>query len=54
MEELLNPVFQLVGLFLAHIVDPRAVVAERGIAHCAIELRVVDPVEFKGEEEQME
>ena len=54
MEELLDPVFELVGLFLAHVLDPGPVVAERGIAHRGLQLRVIDAVELEREKQKMQ
>ena len=54
MEKLFDPVFKLVGLFLAHVFDPGPVMAERGIAHRGLELRIVDAVEFEREEQKMQ
>ena len=54
VEQLLDPILELVGLFLAHILDPRPVVAERRIGHRRVELFIVDAVELEREEQQMQ
>ncbi len=54
MEEFFDPVFELVGLFLPHVLDPRPVMAERGVAHGGINVRVVDAVELEREEQQVQ
>ena len=53
MEQELDAIVELVGLFLAHILDPRTVVAERRIGHGAVDQRVVDAIELQGEEQKM-
>ena len=54
VEELLDPVLELIGLFLAHVLDPGPVVAERGIAHRGLQLRVIDAVELEREKQKMQ
>jgi len=54
VEELFHPVFELVGLFLTHVLDPRAIVAERGVAHRCFKLFVGDAVEFEREEKHVQ
>ena len=54
VEQLLDPVFELIGLFFAHILDPRAVVAERRVAHRRVQQVVVDAVELEREEQQVQ
>ena len=53
VEELLDAILELVGLVLAHVLDPRPVVAERRIGHRRFEHRVVDAVELEREEQEM-
>ena len=53
MEELLDAVLQLVGLLLADVLEPRPVMAERGIAHGDVEHGVVDPVQLQRKEKQV-
>ena len=54
MEQLLDAVFELVRLVLAEVLDPRPVVAERGIGHRLVERRVVEPVQVEREEQQVQ
>ena len=54
MEQLLDAVFELIRLLLAHILDPRPVVAERVIAHRGVQRRVVEAIELEGEEQKMQ
>ena len=54
VEELLDPVFELVGLFLAHVLDPGPIMAERGIAHRSLQQRVIDAIELKREKQEMQ
>ena len=54
MEELLDAVLELVGLLLAHILDPRPVMAERWVGHGGVQRGVVDAVELKREEQEMD
>jgi hypothetical protein len=51
VEQLLDAVLELIGLFLAHILDPRPVMAERGILHRLFQHGVVDAVELEAEEQ---
>ena len=53
VEELLDAVLELIGLFLADVLEPRPVMAERRVRHRGFELGVVDPVELEREEQQM-
>ncbi len=53
MEKLLDAVFELVGLFLADVLDPGPIMGERGVGHGAFQHAVVDLVEFKGKEQQV-
>ncbi len=53
MEKLLHPVFQLVGLFLAQVVDPRPVMRQRRRSrHRLVESRFAETVELQFEEHQ--
>ena len=54
VEQLLDPVLELIGLFLAHVLDPGPVMAERGIGHGGLERGVVDAVELEREEQEMQ
>ena len=54
VEQFLDPVLELVGLVLAHVLEPRPVVTERGIAHRLFQHRVVDAVELEREEQEMQ
>ena len=54
VEQLLDAVLELIGLLLAHVLDPRPVMAERGVAHRGFERRVIDAVELEREEQQMD
>ncbi len=53
VEQLLDAILELIGLVLADVLEPRPVVAERGIGHRGFELGVVEPVELEHEEQQM-
>ena len=53
MEEPLELLVELIGLFLAQIVDPRLVARERGHLQRARECGVVDLVELELEEDQV-
>ena len=53
VEELLDAILELIGLVLADVLEPRAVVAELGIGHRRFELGVVEAVELQHEEQQM-
>ncbi len=53
VEQLLDPVLELIGLLLAHVLDPGPVMTERGVAHGGIERGIVDAVELEREEQQM-
>src|SRR3954468_22300753 len=53
MEQLLDPIFELVRLVLADVFDPRPIMAERRLLHGCFELGVVDPVELEHEEQEM-
>ena len=54
MEQFLDAVLELIGLFLAHVLDPRPVMAERRIGHGGFELGIVDAVELEREEQEMQ
>ena len=54
VEQLLDAILELIRLLLAHVLDPRPVMAERGIGHRGVERRIVEPVEFEREEQQMQ
>ena len=54
VEELLDAVFELVGLVEAQVDDPRAVMAEGGVGgECGVDDGVVEAVKFKREEEEV-
>src|SRR6476620_2797396 len=53
MEELLDPVLELVRLVLAQILDPRPVMAELGRLYGALDHIIVNAVELKREEQEM-
>ena len=53
VKELLDAILELIGLVLADVLEPRPVVAERGIAHRRVELGIVEPVELEHEEQEM-
>jgi hypothetical protein len=50
VEQLLDAIFELIRLVLAHVFEPRPVMAERRLPHGGFELGVVDPVELEHEE----
>ena len=55
VEQLLDAVLELIRLLLAHVLDPRPVVAERADRAIArVQRRVVDAVELEREEQQMQ
>ena len=54
VEQFLDPVLELIGLFLAYVLDPGPVMAERGVGHGGVECGVVDAVELEGEEQHMQ
>ncbi len=53
MEQLLELVFELIGLLLAQVFEPGAVMAQFGLGHCLLEHLVVEPVELKREEQEL-
>ncbi len=53
VEQLLDAILELVRPIAAHVLEPRPVMAERGIGQSRIELRVVDAVELELEEQQV-
>ena len=53
VEQLLDAIFELIGLFLADVLDPRPVMAERRVRHGALQHLVVDLVELERKEQQM-
>ena len=53
MEQQLDAILELIRLFLADILEPRPIVPERRLRHGAIDLRVVDAIEFEPEEQQV-
>ena len=53
MEQLLDAVFELIRLVLAHVFEPRPVMPERRLLHGGFELGVVDTVELEHEEQEM-
>ena len=53
VKQLLDAILELVGPVAAHVLEPRPVMAERGIGHRRFEQRVVDAVEFEREEQEM-
>ncbi len=46
VEQLLDAVFELVGLLLAHVLDPRPVMPKRRIAHGGFQRGILDAVEL--------
>ena len=53
MENLLDPVLKLIGLFRSDIGKPRLVMGERIGSGSRVENRVLDPVELKLEKQQV-
>ena len=53
MEQLLYPVLELIGLFLAQILEPRTVVPELRVGHGSFEQFVVEPIELEREEQEL-
>jgi hypothetical protein len=47
MEKLLDAILELIGLFLADVLDPRPVATERGVRHGVLQDGVVNLVEFQ-------
>ena len=54
MEELLDAVLELIGLLLAHVLEPGPVMRERGVAHGRFQRGVVDAVQFEREEQHVD
>ncbi len=54
VEQFFDAILELIRLLLAHVLDPRPVVAERGIGHRGVERGIVETVEFEREEQQMQ
>ncbi len=54
VEQLLDAVFELVGLLLADVLEPRPVMAERRIRHGGFEHRIIDPIELEREEQEVQ
>ena len=54
VEQLFELVVELIGLFLADVLDPRPVMPEGRVGHRALERRIVDAVELEREEEHVE
>ena len=53
MEQLLDAVFELVGLVLADVLEPRPIVVERAVLHGGFELGIIEPIELEHEEQKM-
>ena len=53
VKQLLDAIFELIGLVAAHVLEPRPVMAERRIGHGGLQQRIVDAVEFEREEQKM-
>jgi hypothetical protein len=53
VKQLLDAIFELIRLVLAHVLEPRPVMAERRICIARFEHRIVDAVELEREEQQM-
>ena len=53
VEQLLDPVFELERLFAAQVLDPRPVMGQRRLLHRPRQRRIVEPVQFKLEEQQV-
>ena len=53
VKQLLDAILELVRPIPAHVIEPRPVMAERGIGQRRFELRVVDAVELELEEQQV-
>ena len=54
MKELLDAILELIRLLLAQILDPRAIMAKRRIAHGGFERGIVQPIELEREEQEMD
>ena len=54
VKQLLDAIFELIRLVLAQILDPRPVMGELRRLHRALDHGIVDAVEFKREEQQMQ
>ena len=52
-EQFLGPVVELERLLAAQVLDPGPVMAQGAIGHGEVHHRVLDPVEFEGEEQQV-
>ena len=53
VEELLDPILQLIGLLAPHILDPGPVMGERGLVHGRLKQGVVDSVQLQGHENEV-
>ena len=53
VKQLLDAILELIRLVLAQILDPRAVMPERGRLHRAFDHDIVNAIEFEPEEQQM-
>ena len=54
VEQLLDAVLELIGLLLAHVLQPRPVMRERGRLHGRFQRRIVDTVQFEREEQHVD
>src|SRR5207244_4175815 len=52
-KQLLDSIFELIGLVLTAVLDPRPVMAELRGLHRLLDDKVVDAIEFKREEQEM-
>ncbi len=53
VKQLLDAILELIGLFLAQILDPRPIMRQFGRLQRAFDHGIVDPVQFEPEEQQM-
>ena len=54
MEQLFDAILELIRLLLAHVLNPRPVVAQRRIGHRALKRRIIDAIEFEREEQEVQ
>ena len=53
MKQLLDAVFQLMGLLLADVLDPGAIMGECGIGHCALQHVIGDAIDLQREKQEV-
>ena len=54
VKQLLDPILELIGLFLADVFEPGTIASERRIAHGSFEPGIIEPIELENEEQKMD